>query len=67
MSASDAEPVPAGIGTEGVPLKQRFYYYRGKVLRFRKAGFDADEMYWALRNQKLLKTIVTPDAGTGNT
>jgi len=56
------EPAPSGRGTTDVPLKQRFYYYRGKVLRFRKAGFDADQMYWALRNQKLTKTIVTPDA-----
>ena len=66
MSEGAIDPVPAGIGTESVPLKQRFYYYRSKVLRFRKAGFDADEMYWALRNQKLLKTIVTPDGPSGN-
>ena len=56
-------PAPSGRGIEDVPLKQRFYYYRGKVLRFRKAGFDADQMYWTLRNQAQPQTIVTPDAG----
>jgi hypothetical protein len=37
-------PVPAGTGTQAVPLKQRFYYYRGKVLRVTKAAYDADQM-----------------------
>ena len=60
-------PVPAGTGTQDVPLKQRFYYYRGKVLRFRKAGSDADERYWALRNAPVLTSLNpnTDPHGTG--
>jgi len=48
-------------------LKQRFYYYRGKVLRFRKVGFDADEKYWALRDEPILTSLnpTTNPHGTG--
>jgi hypothetical protein len=42
-----------------VPLKERFYYYRGKVLRFKKGSFDADQAYWALRNQQQTQTPAT--------
>ena len=46
---SQDAPLPAGLGTESVPLKERFYRYRGKVVRFRTKGFDADQEYWALK------------------
>ena len=52
-------PLPAGTGTVDVPLKERFYYYRGKVLRFKKGSFDADQAYWALRNQQQTQTPAT--------
>lgn len=61
MSDGAIAPVPAGTGTQDVPLKQRFYYYRGKVLRFRKAGSDADQMYWALRNSAPVLTSLNPN------
>jgi hypothetical protein len=40
------------IPLEDVPLKQRFYYYRGKVPRFLREAHTADELYWSIRNAK---------------
>jgi hypothetical protein len=54
-----SEPAPSGVALEDVPLKQRFYYYRGKVLRFRRAGFDADQAYWDLKNAPIT-TMAAP-------
>jgi hypothetical protein len=43
-----------------VPLKDRFYIYRGKVLHQKKAAADFDEMYWQMKGQQKAKMKVLP-------
>lgn len=45
------EPWPAGMVTADVPLKQRWYKYRGTVLRTQKQmAHSGDVLYWQIKS-----------------
>jgi hypothetical protein len=41
--------MPTNTPSSSVPLKDRFYLYRDKVLHQKKGSADFDAMYWQMR------------------
>jgi hypothetical protein len=56
--------MPATIDSSSVPLKDRFYVYRGKVLHQKKEAADFDEMYWSMRPKPAAPTVVALNPST---
>ena len=58
----------SNIPTSDVPLKQRFYIYREKVLHQKKAAADFDTLYWNLRPKPVAPTIsaLNPNTARAN-
>ena len=56
------------IPTSDVPLKQRFYIYREKVLHQKKAAADFDTLYWNLRPKPVAPTLsaLNPNTARAN-
>lgn len=51
---SQDAPLPAGISTSEIPLKQRWYKYRGRVLRTQKQmAHSGDLLYWEIVAYKI--------------
>jgi hypothetical protein len=47
----------ATVDSSSVPLKDRFYLYRQKVLHQKKAAADFDQMYWSLLPKPAAPTL----------
>jgi hypothetical protein len=60
--------MPATTPTSSVPLKDRFYIYRGKVLHQKKASAEADTLYWSLRPKPAAPTLsaLNPSSAPAN-
>jgi hypothetical protein len=56
--------MPATIDSSSVPLKDRFYIYRGIVLHQKKESADFDEMYWSLLPKPAAPTVVALSPST---
>jgi hypothetical protein len=58
----------SNIPTSDVPLKQRFYIYREKVLHQKKAAADFDTLYWSLRPKPSAPTLsaLNPNTAPAN-
>jgi hypothetical protein len=52
--------VGSNIPTSDVPLKERFYIYRGVVLHQRKGAAEDDQQYWAIKNAAPVITTLSP-------
>jgi hypothetical protein len=50
--------MPATVESSSVPLKDRFYLYRGKVLHQKKNAADFDQMYWQMVPKPAAPTLV---------
>lgn len=56
MANDQTEPWPAGMSTDEIPLKQRWYKYRGRVLRTQKQmAHSGDVLYEQIKLQKKTK------------
>lgn len=59
MANDQTEPWPAGMSTADVPLPQRWYKYRGKVLRTQKQmAHSGDVLYWQIKNAAKAKKVL---------
>jgi hypothetical protein len=60
--------MPATIDSSSVPLKDRFYIYRGIVLHQKKESADFDQMYWQMVPKPAAPTLVAlnPAAAPAN-
>jgi uncharacterized membrane protein len=60
--------MPATVDSSSVPLKDRFYIYRGTVLHQKKAAADFDQMYWQMLPKPAAPTLVAlnPAAAPAN-
>jgi IPT/TIG domain len=56
--------MPATIDSSSVPLKDRFYIYRGTVLHQKKAAADFDQMYWQMVPKPAAPTLVALNPAT---
>jgi hypothetical protein len=54
----------ATIDSSSVPLKDRFYIYRGTVLHQKKAAADFDQMYWQMVPKPAAPTLVALNPAT---
>jgi hypothetical protein len=50
--------MPAIVESSSVPLKDRFYLYRGKVLHQKKNAADFDQMYWQMAPKPAAPTLI---------
>lgn len=58
MANNQTEPFPAGVSTSDVPLPQRWYKYRGRVLIQKQMAHSGDVLYEQLKvAQKALKVF----------
>jgi IPT/TIG domain len=58
--------MPATIDSSSVPLKDRFYIYRGTVLHQKKESADFDEMYWNLLPKPAAPTVIALNPNTAS-
>jgi len=56
--------MPATVDTSSVPLKDRFYIYRGTVLHQKKAAADFDQMYWQMVPKPAAPTVIALNPNT---
>jgi IPT/TIG domain len=56
--------MPATIDSSSVPLKDRFYIYRGTVLHQKKEAADFDQMYWQMLPKPAAPTLVALNPNT---
>jgi hypothetical protein len=56
--------MPATIDSSSVPLKDRFYIYRGIVLHQKKEAADFDQMYWQMLPKPAAPTLVALNPNT---
>jgi IPT/TIG domain len=54
----------ATIDSSSVPLKDRFYIYRGTVLHQKKESADFDQMYWQMVPKPAAPTLVALNPAT---
>jgi hypothetical protein len=54
----------ATIDSSSVPLKDRFYIYRGTVLHQKKESADFDQMYWQMLPKPAAPTLVALNPNT---
>jgi IPT/TIG domain len=54
----------ATVDTSSVPLKDRFYIYRGIVLHQKKESADFDQMYWQMLPKPAAPTLVSLNPNT---
>jgi uncharacterized membrane protein len=52
------------VDTSSVPLKDRFYIYRGIVLHQKKESADFDQMYWQMLPKPAAPTLVALNPNT---
>jgi hypothetical protein len=55
----------SNISTSDVPLKDRYYIYREKVLHQKKAAADGDAAYWSLLPKPAAPTVIALNPNTG--
>lgn len=61
MTNDQTKPWPAGISTNDVPLPQRWYKYRGKILRYRQMGNAGNVLYWEIKNAEAAAKLLAEE------